>query len=73
MNEAKEQGLTFSGTVGTYGFTVDTVNGVYTDFVTAYWSFYVNGEYCMHGISEQPVKDGDVFQIKWENATEWQQ
>ncbi len=72
MNEAKAQGFEYSGYTGTYGFTVDTVNGVYTDFINAYWGFYVNGDYCNYGISEQPVEDGDVFQIKWENATEWQ-
>ena len=72
MNEAKAQGFEYSGYTGQYGFTVDTVNGIYTDFVSAYWGFYVNGEYCNYGISEQPVEDGDVFQIKWENATAWQ-
>ena len=72
MNEAKAQGFEYSGYTGQYGFTVDMVNGIYTDFVNAYWGFYVNGEYCNYGISEQPVEDGDVFQIKWENATAWQ-
>ena len=51
MNEAKAQGLEYSGYTGTYGFTVDTVNGVYTDFVNSYWGFYVNGGYCNYGIS----------------------
>ena len=63
MNEA--EGLTFSGTEGTYGLMIDTVNGVVADYNVdgAYWSFYVNGEYCNYGISEQPVEDGDAFQI----------
>ena len=44
---------------------INTVNGETADFNTdgAYWSFYVNGEYCNYGISEQPVEDGDAFQI----------
>lgn len=68
MNEAKSQGFEYSGYTGNYGFTVDTVNGVYTDFINAYWGFYVNGEYCNYGISEQPVIDGDVFKIEWTKA-----
>lgn len=68
MNEA--EGLTFSGTEGAYGLMIDTVNGVIADYNVdgAYWSFYVNGEYCNYGISEQPVLDGDVFIIKYETS-----
>ena len=31
----------------------------------AYWGFSVNGNYCEYGISEQPVADGDEFEIKY--------
>jgi hypothetical protein len=31
----------------------------------AYWGFFVNGEYCNYGISEQPVHDGDAFTIAY--------
>lgn len=63
MEEA--EGLTFSGTEGDYGMMVDTVNGDTADYMTdgAYWSFYVNEEYCNYGIDSQPVEDGDVFSI----------
>lgn len=63
MEEA--EGLTFSGTESEYGMMVDTVNGVRADYTLdgAYWSFYINGEYCNYGIDEQPVKDGDAFSI----------
>lgn len=66
MDEA--EGLEYSGTEGQYGIMVDTVNGETADFTKdgAYWSFYVNGEYCMSGIDTQPVNDGDKFQIKYE-------
>lgn len=63
MEEAK--GLEFTGSESTYGFVVETVNGesaVY-DADGAYWAFYVNEEYCNYGISQQPVADGDAFQI----------
>lgn len=66
MEEA--DGLTFDGEEGDYGFTVYTVNDVTADFNTdgAYWSFYLNGEYCNYGVSEQIVNDGDEFAIKYE-------
>ncbi len=63
MEEA--EGLTFSGQESEYGMMVDTVNGLTADYNAdgAYWSFYVNGEYCNYGIETQPVEDGDVFSI----------
>ena len=63
MNEAK--GLEYSGPESEYGLMVEVVNGetaVYSQN-GAYWSFYVNGEYCNYGIETQPVEDGDEFQI----------
>ena len=68
MNEAA--GLEWSGTESTYGMTVDTVGGVRADYTLdgAYWAFYVNGEYCNYGISEQPVNDGDAFSIVYTEA-----
>ena len=59
------ENLEFSGTEGQYGLTLETVNGEYADFVTAYWGTYVNGEYCMYGIDSQPVNDGDSFKIEY--------
>lgn len=70
MDELKEDGLTYSGTESEYGLMVDTVNGVRADYTLdgAYWSFYVNDEYCNYGISEQPVNDGDDFSIVYTPA-----
>lgn len=72
MEEAK--GLTYDGEETQYGFTVSTVNGEKADFNTSssYWSFYVNGEYCNYGISEQPVEDGDEFQIIYTEYTDYE-
>lgn len=63
MEEA--EGLTFNGSEGDFGFTVSEINGEVADFNvdSSYWAFYVNGEYCNYGVSEQPVADGDAFQI----------
>ena len=46
------------------------VNGLRADYDEdgAYWSFYVNDEYCNYSIDEQPVNDGDSFAIKYELA-----
>lgn len=58
-------GLTFEGEEGIYGMSVSTVNGIRADYTLdgAYWGFYVNGEYCNYGVSQQPVEDGDAFRI----------
>lgn len=66
MEEA--QGLTFEGEDSEYGIMVNTVNGVTADYNVdgAYWSFYVNDEYCNYGIDAQPVVDQDVFRIVYE-------
>lgn len=58
-------GLEFSGEEGDYGIMLSTVNGETADFEKdgAYWSVTVNGEYGNYGIDQQPVVDGDVYQI----------
>lgn len=67
LEQAMEEteGLDFDGEEGEFGFTLYEVNGVTADFNTssAYWSLMVNGEYGNYGISQQPVEDGDVFQL----------
>ena len=72
MEEAK--GLTFDGEDSQYGFTVITVNGESADFnvSSAYWSFYVNGEYCNYGVDSQPVENGDEFQIIYTEYTSYE-
>lgn len=72
LRQAMEEteGLTFSGTESEFGMMVDTVNGERADYTLdgAYWSFYVNGEYCNYGIDSQPVMDGDAFSIVYTPA-----
>lgn len=73
MEETKEQGLTYEGEEGQYGLSISTVNGERADYTLdgAYWSFNVNGEYCKYGVSEQPVEDGDAFEIVYTDADEY--
>lgn len=72
LQQAMEEadGLTFAYEDGPYGASVHTVNGLRADFTldNAYWSFFVNDEYCNYGITQQPVEDGDVFQIVYTPA-----
>lgn len=65
-------GLTFEGEEGPYGFAVNTINSVTAnlDSGNAYWGFFVNGEYCNYGVSQQPVEDGDAFRIVY-TVSEW--
>lgn len=58
-------GLTYSGAEGDYGIMIETVNGETAIYEEngAYWSVMVNGEYGNYGIDEQPVVDGDVYQL----------
>ncbi len=59
------KGLTVSGTESEYGLMVETVNGITADYEKdgAYWAFYVDGEYCIYGIDQQQVDDGQTYQI----------
>ena len=70
MEEAKQKGLTYEGEEGQYGLSISTVNGERADYTLdgAYWGFYVNDEYCNYGVSEQPVEDGDAFEIVYTKA-----
>lgn len=67
LRQAMEEadGLEFSGSEGDYGMMLSTVNGETADFEKdgAYWSVMVNGEYGNYGIDQQPVVDGDVYQL----------
>lgn len=69
LRQAMEEvdGLSFAGEESIYGMMVSTINGEIADYSTdgAYWSFYVNGEYCNYGIDSQPVHDGDKFRIEY--------
>ncbi|MBQ8232955.1 MAG: DUF4430 domain-containing protein [Lachnospiraceae bacterium] len=68
MEEA--EGLTFEGEEGQYGLSISIVNGLRADYTLdgAYWSFYVNDEYCNYGVDTQPVTDGDAFKIEYTAA-----
>ncbi len=67
LRQAMEEadGLEFSGDEGDYGMMLSTVNGETANFEKdgAYWSVTVNGEYGNYGIDQQPVVDGDIYQI----------
>ena len=66
----KAEGLTYEAIDSEYGLMVQAVNGIRAVYEenNAYWGFYINGEYCNLGISEQPIADGDAFKIEYTPA-----
>lgn len=64
------EGFTITGTESEYGLLVEKINGISAVYDTdgAYWSFYVNDEYCNYGVDSQPVNDGDAFKIEYTPA-----
>lgn len=72
LREAMEEadGLEFDGEESEYGLMIESVNGekaVYEED-GAYWSIMVNGEYGNYGADQQPVEDGDEFQLVYTKA-----
>ena len=68
MDEA--EGFEYAETQNGFGPMVTSVNGekaVYEED-GAYWGFYINGNYCNYGISDQPVNDKDKFTIAYTKA-----
>lgn len=67
---AEVDGLTLDGYESEYGYYITAVNGLTADYDTdgAYWSLYVNDEYGMYGLTAQPVADGDVYKLAYEDA-----
>ncbi|MEA4973328.1 hypothetical protein SDC9_178477 [bioreactor metagenome] len=70
LDELEEQDFSYSGDEGIYGYYVYKVNGVKADNISAYWAFYVNGKYCSYGVDNQPVNDGDMFEIIYEKVSQ---
>ncbi|MBE6887738.1 MAG: DUF4430 domain-containing protein [Ruminococcaceae bacterium] len=62
---AEAEGLEVVAEEGEYGVYILSVNGeeAVWEVNQAYWSIMVNGEYGMYGASEQPVTDGDAYQL----------
>lgn len=67
LDELKEQGFSYGGSDSGMGFMIDTVNGETANFAEngSYWGIFVNGDYGMLGIAEQPVADGDTFGLAY--------
>lgn len=63
-------GITYGETQSGFGPMVTEVCGETAIYEEngAYWAFYVNGDYCNYGISDQPVNDGDFFKIEYTKA-----
>ncbi len=59
-------GLTLDGSrTEQFGLMILTVNGVEADFNKngAYWAIYLDDTPCNYGVSQQPVTDGQHYQL----------
>ncbi|MBR2810335.1 MAG: DUF4430 domain-containing protein [Solobacterium sp.] len=70
MNELKDDGFSYDGEDGEYGYFITEINGEQAIYAedNAYWAIYVNDEYGMYGVSEQPVTNGDTYKFVYEKA-----
>lgn len=61
-----ELGVEFAGEDSEWGAYLAGLKGYNFETLgmSYYWSIYVNEEYGMLGISDQPVADGDVFKFE---------
>lgn len=64
------EGLTIDGTESEYGLMIETVNGLYADYMEdgAYWAIMVDGAYGEYGVDTQPVEDGVTYQLVYTTA-----
>lgn len=72
LRQAMEEteGLEFEGEEGQYGLEIQSVNGEKAIYAEdgAYWCIMVNGAYGNYGADQQPVEDGDEFQLVYTMA-----
>ena len=58
------------GAEGPYGMYIAKVEGekaVYEED-SAYWAFYVDGEYAITGVDQTPIENGKVYKLAYEAA-----
>ncbi len=68
MDDFAAVGFTYEADNGDWGLFVTTVDGMKAEEKdSAYWAIYVNGEYGMYGIDQQPVTDGDTYRFAYES------
>ncbi|MDO5120635.1 MAG: DUF4430 domain-containing protein [Erysipelotrichaceae bacterium] len=67
MDDFSAAGFQYEAVSGEYGAYVTTINGLKAEEKdSAYWAIYVQGEYGMYGIDQQPVTDGDTYRFAYE-------
>ena len=60
----EENGL-IEGEETAFGLWVQAVNGRFADDENAeWWALYVNGDFAMLGVDEQPIEDGDIIEYR---------
>ena len=51
---------------GQYGVYIESACGIKADSSSEFWAIYLNGEMTQYGASEQPVKDGETYELRLE-------
>lgn len=53
-----------------FGLMIESVNGVRAVYEKdhAYWGIQLNGSPCSYGISQQPIQDGECYQLVYTKA-----
>lgn len=59
-----------AGDESDYGLFVKQVNGITADYDTdsAYWAFYVDGEYAQSGVDTTNIEEGKTYTFKYEKS-----
>ena len=51
---------------GQYGVYIESACGIKADSTSEFWAIYLNGEMTQYGASEQPVMDGETYELRLE-------
>lgn len=51
---------------GQYGVYIESACGIKADSTSEFWAIYLNGEMTQYGASEQPIKDGENYELRLE-------
>ncbi len=66
LRGALEQENLIEGGEASWGWFVETVDGVTADSTHEYWALYINDDYASTGVDTTPVNDGDHFKLMLE-------
>ena len=66
---SEDSDFTFGYDESDYGVFITSINNYHPDIESKFWSFHVNGEMSMVGVSDCTVNDGDELMFKIEEVS----